>query len=137
MLVYLASTSPRRHDLLARAGIDFVAVLPGPEPAGDGAPVQLARQRARSKLSGAQLPPAAAPGLVLAVDTVVDVDGCELGKPGDRAQARHMLRQLAGREHLVHTAHCARLHPARSGGRCELLATARVRVRPLGLAEVE
>jgi septum formation protein len=41
---------------------------------------------------------------VLAADTVVDVDGEILGKPGDADDARRMLRRLSGRSHRVHTA---------------------------------
>ena len=43
---------------------------------------------------------------VLAVDTVVDLGGHELGKAPDRAAAEAMLRRLSGRTHEVHTAHC-------------------------------
>lgn len=111
--LYLASTSPRRRALLAAACIPFALCEPGPEylPGGgdehtsvDGDPELLARERARRKGLGASLVDPTVP--VLAVDTVVDLDGVELGKPSDRADAERMLRQLAGREHRVHTAHC-------------------------------
>ncbi len=99
----LASTSPRRRELLERAGIAFVLIRPGDEPAAAGSPRDKAVARARAKAGGAQ----ASGGLhVLGVDTVVDVDGVEFGKPRDVADAERMLRQLAGRRHLVHTAHC-------------------------------
>ena len=43
-------------------------------------------------------------GLIVAADTVVDLAGKALGKPSDAREAAAMLRALAGREHLVHTA---------------------------------
>lgn len=108
----LASTSPRRRDLLTRAGLRFVLCEPGPEyapGAGDehgsepGDPAAHALERATRKGEGAVAVAAAVP--VLAVDTVVDLDGRELGKPRDRDAAERMLRALAGRTHRVHTAH--------------------------------
>lgn len=120
----LASTSPRRRQLLTAAGIDFVLVEPGPEPAASGPPPELALLRARSKAMHAQVPaPRQLP--VLGVDTVVDVDGVELGKPQDRADAAAMLARLSGRVHRVHTAHC--LFDVRRGRQRELLVTAEVR----------
>jgi septum formation protein len=108
-LLWLASTSPRRRALLAAAGIPFGLCEPGPEylvgEAGEyetqaGEPKQLALRRAQRKGAGAQVADPAGP--VLAVDTVVDLDGRELGKPRDRAHAERMLTQLLGREHWVH-----------------------------------
>jgi septum formation protein len=56
---------------------------------------------AAKALSVAQREPEA---LVLASDTLIECDGAPLGKPPDLAQARSMLRRLAGRVHLVMTA---------------------------------
>jgi septum formation protein len=127
----LASTSPRRRQLLTAAGIAFALCEPGPEyeSGGDfdhgeaGEPIRLAAARARRKALGAVI--AAADALVLGVDTVVDLDGVELGKAQDRAQAEQYLRRLLGREHAVHTAHC--LVRGRDGRCFERTATARVR----------
>lgn len=113
-MLYLASTSPRRHSLLAAAGISYAAIAPGPEPVGAGAPAERARCRAQAK-AGVDLGSIAAgqePALVLAADTVVELEGRELGKPASRAEAAAMLRALAGREHSVHTALCLRRIPA-------------------------
>lgn len=110
--LWLASTSPRRRDLLARAGIRFELCTPGAEyEAGAGGehdseagdPAALAMARAARKGAGAVVPDPDVP--VLAVDTVVELDGRELGKPRDRAEAEAMLRALAGRQHRVHTGH--------------------------------
>ena len=82
---------------------------------GSGTPRDRAMQRARSKAELA--PPPQAMGFVLGVDTIVVVgrtadqpmdidDGEELGKPAERAAAAAMLARLAGRDHVVLTAHC-------------------------------
>lgn len=122
--LYLASTSPRRRVLLAQAGLRFALCEPGPEyaPGGghehaseSGDPRQLAIERATRKGEGAAVPDVNVP--VLAVDTVVDLEGLELGKPRDAGDAEGMLRRLAGRSHRVHTAHYLR-HAA--SGRCGL-----------------
>lgn len=114
--LYLASTSPRRVALLAAAGMRFELCPPGPEYAAGGGdehgseqgdPAQHAVDRARRKGEGACPPDPSVP--VLAVDTVVDLDGVELGKPRDRAEAAAMLQRLCGREHRVHTAHFVRV----------------------------
>jgi septum formation protein len=104
-VLLLASTSPRRKELLQAAGIAFELVAPGPEPDTAGVPAAVALQRARSKAMAAAVDRGR--GLpVLGVDTVVDVDGREFGKAADRTAAAAMLQALLGRSHRVHTAHC-------------------------------
>lgn len=132
--LYLASTSPRRRLLLEEAGIGYLLAAPGPEPDGSGTPVERARLRARSKAAGAALPPG--PLLpVLGVDTVVEVDGDELGKPEDRAAAAAMLARLSGRLHVVHTAHC--LFDRQRAAARELLTSAEVRCLPISGAQLK
>ncbi|MBK8098255.1 MAG: Maf family protein [Planctomycetes bacterium] len=102
--LWLASTSPRRSQLLQQAGIAFDLCEPGPEPDATGEPLRVAAERARSKAVGSRPRDRTRP--VLGVDTVVDVDGVEHGKAKDRAEAERMLRALLGRVHRVHTGHC-------------------------------
>jgi len=97
----LASGSPRRRELLALLAIPFV-VSPAdidetPLP-GEAATVYVERL-AREKAAAVCAPEA----VVLAADTTVVLDGEILGKPVDDAEAKAMLRALAGRVHLVHT----------------------------------
>jgi septum formation protein len=129
----LASTSPRRRALLEAAGIAFELGVPGPEPDASGPPRERARARARSKAENAVRPQRDV--WLLGVDTVVEVDGTELGKPRDRRDAAAMLRRLCGRMHLVHTAHC--LVDGRTGARREEVASAVVAARAASAAELD
>ena len=117
--VILASASPRRVELLRSLGFR-VDVRPTQFPEDDVpglTPRELAAHHSAAKCNAALAALAAseraaragictapAPGVVVAADTVVDLDGRALGKPHDIAEARAMLAALSGREHLVHTA---------------------------------
>lgn len=98
--LWLASGSPRRRDLLTRAGLPVV-VRPADidERRHDGEdPVEYARRLAREK--GERGPD---DRVVVSADTVVHLDGDVLDKPVDRADARAHLRRLSGRWHTVTT----------------------------------
>jgi len=102
--IVLASASPRRYELLRSLGVEVEVVPSGyEEPALDGAtPAELASRHAAAKLHAVQAKRGGT--AILAADTVVDLDGAALGKPGDSADAARMLGLLSGREHQVHTA---------------------------------
>ena len=106
-LLYLASASPRRRELLLQIGVQHrlvaapidESVLPGEAPA--TYVERLARAKAAAGLAalGGQ-----AGACVLGADTAVVLDGRILGKPVDRADALAMLAALSGRSHEVLTA---------------------------------
>lgn len=99
----LASTSPRRVQLLREAGHDFTVVSPEVEEAHDPTLTceALTMENARRKaLAGSRLAPGA---LVVGADTLVYVDQFPLTKPQDMEEARAMLRRLSGRTHEVCT----------------------------------
>ena len=104
MKLILASSSPRRAEILANAGVPFSvlssAVDESPYP--DEAPAALVQRLANAK---ADLVTARAvgPAIVLAADTVVVLDDKILGKPRSVEDARNMLQQLSGRTHAVLT----------------------------------
>ena len=104
MALILASTSPRRHELLALLGIPFEARSPSFEErlVSD----RLANEQVQSfALGKAQSVARQEPGaIVLGSDTVIELDHDVLGKPADLTEARAMLRRLAGRDHQVLTA---------------------------------
>lgn len=101
----LASTSPRRAELLRQIGVDFeqraIEVDESPRP-GEVAAETALRLAVAKAGAGRTL---AGPGqAVLAADTLVSVDGEALGKPRDRDNFLAMLRRLSGRRHEVYTA---------------------------------
>ena len=114
MILYLASRSARRRELLDQIEVRYQSVdveidestRPG-ESANDYV-LRLAREKAQH--AHASLPSTA---LVLAADTTVVLDGTILAKPDDSEHALRMLRSLAGRSHQVLTA------VALSAARCE------------------
>src|SRR5271156_4402507 len=98
--IVLASASPRRYELLTALGLD-VRVVPSSVEEGDRPgydPRQLAALHASAKADAVPREPAA---VIVAADTVVELDGRSLGKPRDAAEATAMLRALAGRDHVV------------------------------------
>ena len=104
MPLVLASTSPRRKELLALLGLSFeVCTSEFPEhPMVGWLPLEQAKHFAREKARCvAQVRPQ---DFVLGSDTVIEIDGQLLGKPLDLEDARTMLHRLAGRCHHVHTA---------------------------------
>ena len=104
MDIVLASRSPRRVDLLSSRGISFVTDPADVDetPLAGETPADLARRLAGLKHAAVA---ARHPGaLVVAADTVVDLDGRSLGQPADDAEAARTITDLSGRTHLVHTA---------------------------------
>jgi septum formation protein len=105
-MIILASSSPRRRELLANAGILFrvqTGYVPEVHKPGES-PVAFASRLAREK---AEAVARKEPGnYVLGADTIVIIDGEILSKPNDAADATRMLRQLSGRDHDVTTAIC-------------------------------
>jgi len=106
----LASSSPRRRQLLTEAGYSFT-VAPPSEAAervseGDaGLPAaelvaKLAVQKAEDVARRTER------GIVIACDTVAECQGDILGKPAGRDDARRMLKLLRGQEHRVYSGLC-------------------------------
>ena len=122
----LASSSPRRRELLSSVGLRFEVVPPRVrESAREGeAPLDFARRMAGEKAlyvcarqrSGR---------IVVGGDTVVTVSGEILGKPRDEEHALFMLRKLSGRTHEVVTGFCV----ARAPGDVLHLGATRTEVR--------
>lgn len=128
----LASQSPRRKEILERAGLPFeVRLSPVAEERAPGEEPELyVRRLAREK---AEAVPSGPGEIVLAADTTVVVGDEVLEKPRDAADAARMLRRLSGREHFVLTAVCLR------DGHRLLVDCARTSVRfvPLSGEEIE
>ncbi len=105
MKIVLASSSPRRKELLETAGIDFEIDVQGV----DEIPLGNTPEEKVCSIAEQKCTPVAtrrADDCVIGADTVVCVDGEILGKPVDEADAKAMLRRLSGREHAVYTGVC-------------------------------
>jgi septum formation protein len=100
----LGSSSPRRHQLIAAAGLSFTLAHPdideSPLPA-ERAARYVARLSHEKACAVAAQP--TIDGVILTADTTVADDGVILGKPADAAEATAMLTSLRGRVHYVHT----------------------------------
>jgi septum formation protein len=101
----LASQSPRRREILERAGFEFsVRVADVPEqPFPHESPKEYVLRLSRAKAEAVHRTPEE---IVLGADTVVVLDEHLLEKPRDAADAARMLRLLSGREHSVVTGIC-------------------------------
>lgn len=143
--ISLASTSPRRRELLGKLGVSAVVVVSdgdedtitfesihGRSDPTEAHAMQLAAARAQIKAQGAT--PAAEAPVLLAADTVVFGAGRLLEKPADATDARAMLARLSGIEHLVATAVTLRVSDTRTERFCEVT---RVRMRKLSTSDID
>lgn len=100
--IILASSSPRRREILTLGGVPFEVCPAADEQAPeDLLPADMVRALARSKAS--QVAARFADRIILGADTMVVMDGKMLGKPTSPENAVEMLMDLQGREHQVMT----------------------------------
>lgn len=134
-LLYLASASPRRRELLTQIGVNYgtltVAVDEArhPHETPEMYVLRLALDKARA---GRAMLDATDPRPVLGADTVVEIGGEILGKPRDREDGIAMLRRLSGATHHVYTG--VALAGAREAAR---LSVSAVTFRALTLEECD
>ena len=106
-MLYLASQSPRRHELLNLIGVEHGRLdVDVPEVRQPGEPpADYVNRVAREKAGAGLLKVLATPrAVVLGADTEVVLGDVVYGKPADDADAARMLRELSGRTHQVSTA---------------------------------
>jgi len=107
MKIILASASARRAEILRAAGIPFEAQATStdetsrPGESAEALVLRLAEAKARAAVASLKQPHEAA--IILGADTVVDIGGEILGKPGSPLVAAEMLRKLSGKTHRVLT----------------------------------
>ena len=107
----LASASPARLATLRRAGFEPQVVVSGvDESQVSGVPpaelaLRLAQLKCRAVAGGDDIP---ADALVLGCDSVLELDGEALGKPGDADEAVRRWQAMRGRSGVLHTGHCLR-----------------------------
>lgn len=145
----LASSSPRRRELLQALGLSFTILKPDideTQQAGE-APLDYVRRLARSKAEAiaGQLGSGPRDHAILAADTIVILaadtigvteDGEILGKPADAEEARAMLKRLRARVHRVCTAFTLRYASQPSEEITQVVCTD-VQMRDYSDAEIE
>lgn len=135
-MVYLASASPRRRELLAQIGIDCL-VMPAdidesqlPGEGVEAYALRLAGAKARRVWERVRTP---APRPVVAADTVVIAGADVLGKPAGLDDCRRMLGRLSGAVHEVLTA----VAVVSAAGETAAVSRSQVRFRPLAPEEID
>ena len=105
MDIVLASSSPRRRELMEMLGVENLRILPArgeevPPEHASGAELVKALALAKAREVAARC---AEGDVIIGADTIVWVDGRPFGKPRDEADAARMLRRLSGDCHTVYT----------------------------------
>lgn len=101
----LASSSPRRRELLGHTRVPFTILTKHTEEHSDASDprryvLEIAQQKGQVVCDGISDDNV----VVVSADTIVELEGKILGKPRDKAEAEKFLRELSGCEHNVHTA---------------------------------
>lgn len=103
MRLILASTSPRRREILALLGLPFDVIQPAFEEV-----VSCQRSIEEEVIEfavgkGESVARQNPQAIVIGSDTMISLDGAKIGKPRDLSDARAMLGKLAGRTHYIYT----------------------------------
>ena len=134
MRIILASTSPRRRDILALLGVPFEVRSPNFEETSreeltpEAEALELALGKARSIAAGESN------AVVVGGDTLIALDGDKIGKPRDPHHAASILHRLCGRTHRILTA--VALIDSSTGREDTHLETVDVRMRSCSDAEI-
>lgn len=135
----LASASPARLETLRRAGLDPEVIVSNVDESGVSGPnpAVTARMLAALKADAVaqNLPPLPPGTLILGCDSLLDLDGEALGKPGNADAAIARWRVMRGRQGVLYTGHCL-LEPA-TGRRDARVAGTTVTFADLSDAEIE
>jgi septum formation protein len=133
----LASSSPRRRELLTEAGYRFRIVPPRAKAecgmCSEESPPELVARLAYQK--AADVACRVPQGVIVACDTVAECRGQILGKPADEQHARQMLELLSGREHRVYSGLCI-WNAAKNHSRVQVAQTV-LRMDPLEPAQID
>ncbi|MCQ4725523.1 Maf family protein [Anaerotignum faecicola] len=105
--IILASSSPRRKQILESLGIPFEVIHSSVEEKidVDNSPYELVKILSEKKAK-AVLDKVVGPAVIIGADTVVADMGRILSKPKSREEAAKMIRQIQGRRHSVYTGNC-------------------------------
>jgi septum formation protein len=107
MKLILASSSPRRAEVLRDAGIAFevcgTQIDEARRPGETAQTMVLRLAEAKARAAASQISTTEKESIVIGADTAVELDGELFGKPRDAGHAREMLAALSGRTHQVVT----------------------------------
>ncbi len=134
-MLYLASRSPRRNELLTRLGVPFRALdleVPEVRGAAESAEAYVRRVALDKALAGLAWVADDPQAVVLGSDTEVVLGDRVYGKPVDAADAAAMLASLAGRTHQVITA----VALAAAGRHALEVVTSEVSFAPMSAAQI-
>ncbi len=135
MRLILASSSPRRSEILALLGLPFEAITPefnervSAQTSIEEEVLGFALGKARSvAIDNPQ-------STIIGSDTMILLDGAKIGKPRDTADAAHLLRSLAGRRHEIFTSVVILDNDNRPP--LAIIEKVSVHMRPYGEGEIE
>ena len=100
----LASSSPRRQQLLSELGLTFTIRKPEIDEKSVSLPTPKETVERLAQLKAQNIPLESTDEIVLAADTIVVCDGKIFEKPNDKAEALEMMRSYSGKKHDVITA---------------------------------
>lgn len=104
-MIYLASSSPRRAELLRQIGVEFIVhaiAIDETRLVSESAGEYVCRMaKTKARVAAENLAHQESGYRVLAADTTITLDGDIIGKPSDRDECRDILEQLSARQHLV------------------------------------
>ena len=128
----LASSSPRRQKILKQVGIPF-EILPSDineDLDGEMSPYETVKILSEKKAVCAadKLEP---PAVIVAADTIVDLNGRIIGKPANEQDAFNSLKKLQGRKHSVYTGVCIIKKTADGSIMRSIIDNAAVFMRPM------
>lgn len=106
MNIILASTSPRRKELLSRLGVDFSCVEPAYQEIEDENLNVKEQALAHAIGKAKSVAPQFKNALIIGSDTIIELNGEKIGKPKDLTDAKNILQQLSNQSHQIHTAIC-------------------------------
>ncbi len=135
MHLILASTSPRRREILALLGVPFEVIPPGFDEV-------IARHRPIKEevldfavAKAASVAAAHPHSVVIGSDTMISIDGDKFGKPNGNDDARRMLRAFSGRRHCIYTS--VAIVDGAGGPGLQVVEQVSVVMRALGDEEIE
>ena len=136
-MIYLASTSPRRKQLLKEAGISFRVLRPDYHEKNirGASPSKLVQVHAFQKAASASKK--IKNGVVIGADTVVFFHGKIIGKPKNKAHAFRVLSLLQGKKHRVYTGVALlKISESRLAAKCVFVQKTAVRLQKMKPAQI-